>query len=597
VNRWSGIRKYGLYGGLIVLLLIPMAWLSQPATSKSAGGKLATLRAEYKLSQANLGEIDPASATMRLASLGMANIGANLLWERANYYKKTEDWTNFRATLDQIIKLQPNFVAVWRFQAWNLSYNVSAEFDDYKDRYHWVKEGIKYLYRGNEYNADSPRLQWDTGWFISHKIGRSDERQQFRRMFRHDEDLFGDDAKTKDFDNWLEGKRWFELAHDTVRRINSYKGMNPLIFQADPAMAQINYAANLNEDGVYGERAKQAWQQANDDWFAYGRTIIPTTFGFDIALNDKESAQEKAKELRAKLDAMAPGAREQILAEKRAALTPEQLAAFDIPYEQRTPEQQTIAGPLDDKVRVSHLEVGQRAPEDKRLEALNVADELGRAEEYALGVERYRSVVNFDYWRTRCEMERTDDALQAHTLVNSGKQKRERADLVGAKADLKEGLEHWKKALGKYPTLLDDRTTGEELAAVIESYREILEQNEEHLPEDEFFQMVLTRYGKQGAGEAAEAHDEHDGHDHGAAAGGEAAKTDDAAKTDVAPKAEEPVKTEAAPAAEAPKVEETPKAEESPKTETAPAPAAAPQSDSAAPKADEAPKTEEAPKA
>jgi hypothetical protein len=589
VNRWSGIRKYGLYGGLIVLLLVPMAWLSQPATSKSAGGKLATLRADYKLSQANLGEIDPASATMRLASLGMANIGANLLWERANYYKKTEDWTNFRATLDQIIKLQPNFVAVWRFQAWNLSYNVSAEFDDYKDRYHWVKEGIKYLYRGNEYNADSPRLQWDTGWFISHKIGRSDERQQFRRMFRHDEDLFGDEAKTKDFDNWLEGKRWFQLAHDTVRRINSYKGMNPLIFQADPAMAQINYASNLNEDGVYGERAKQAWQQANDDWFAYGRTILPTTFGFDIALNDKETAQEKAKELRAKLDEMAPGAREQIREEKRASLTPAERTALDIPYEQRTPEQQAIAGPLEDKVRVSHLEVGMRAPEDKRLEALNVADELGRSEEYALGVERYRSVVNFDYWRMRCEMERTDDALRAHTLVNSGKQKRDRADLVGAKADLKEGLELWKKVLGKYPPLIDDRTTGEDLASVLESYREILEQNEEHLPDDEFYQMVLTRYGKQPGDDAHEDHD-HGDHEHGAGASPEAPKADEAAKTEAgkteaAPQAEEAPKAEASPTTVEPaKVEETPKTEEAPKVDEAP-------------KTDEAPKAEEAPKA
>lgn len=505
MNRWSRIRKYGLYGGLIVLLLVPMAWLSQPATSRSAGGKLAMLRSDYKLSQANLGEIDPASATMRLASLGMSNIAANLLWERANHYKKTEDWTNFRATLDQIIKLQPNFVAVWRFQAWNLSYNVSAEFDDYKDRYHWVKEGIKYLYRGNEYNADSPRLQWDTGWFISHKIGRSDERQQFRRMFRHDEDLFGEEARSKDFDNWLEGKRWFELAHDTVRRINSYKGMNPLIFQADPAMAQINHAANLNEDGVYGERAKQAWQQAHDDWYAYGRTILPTTFGFDIALNDQEAMEEKAKELRAKLDELAPGAREQLREEKLATLKPEERAALAIRYEERTPDQQLLAGPVEDKVQVTHLEVGQRAPENKRLEALNVADELARAEEYAQGVERYRSVVNFNYWRTRCEMERTDDALQAHELVHAGKEKRAKADLVGAKADFAKGLEYWKKVIEKFPGLLDDRTTGEELAGVIESYREILEQNDERLPEDAFYQKVLTRYGKQAQAAAEEA--------------------------------------------------------------------------------------------
>jgi len=334
-------------------------------------------------------------------------------------------------------------------------------------------------------------------------------------MFRHDEDLFGEEAKTRDFDNWLEGKRWFELAHDTVRRINSYKGMNPLIFQADPAMAQINYAATLNEDGVYGERAKQAWQQAHSDWFNYGNTILPTTFGFDIALNDQEAMEAKAKELRAKLEALAPGAREQLRAEKLARLKPEERAAVEIPYEKRTPEQQQLAGAVEDQALVSHLVVGQRAPDDKRLEALNIADELVRTEEYAHGVERYRSVVNFNYWRTRCEMERTDDAIQAHELVHSGKQKRERADLPGAEADFVEGLKYWKKVMEKYPSLLEDRTTGEELAGVIENYRATLELLDKPFPEDKFFQDVLNRYGKKTApAEEEHAEDEHAEEEH-----------------------------------------------------------------------------------
>jgi len=116
----------------IAALLLPLSALSQPADSRSAGGKLAQLRKEYQLSQANLGEIDPSSETMRLATLGLKPAAVTLLWDRANHYKKVEDWTNLSATLEQMTKLQPNFYSVWDFQAHNRSYNISDEFDDYR---------------------------------------------------------------------------------------------------------------------------------------------------------------------------------------------------------------------------------------------------------------------------------------------------------------------------------------------------------------------------------------------------------------------------------------------------------------------------------
>ena len=95
--------------------------------------------------QVNLGEVDPASETIKLATLGLRGVAVNLLWEKANYYKKAEDWTNLTATLEQLAKLQPNFITFWKFQAWNLTYNVSVEFDDYRDRYYYVRRGIEFL--------------------------------------------------------------------------------------------------------------------------------------------------------------------------------------------------------------------------------------------------------------------------------------------------------------------------------------------------------------------------------------------------------------------------------------------------------------------
>ena len=182
-SRSSFLRKIG-YLVAIAVLLIPLFWLSQPATSAgkggqgSPGGKLARLRQQYHLSQSQLGQVDPTSVTVKLATLGMRGIAANILWGKAQDFQMRKDWTNLGATLNQITKIQPNFINVWINQAWNLSYNCSVEFDDYRQRYRWVIKGFEFLEDGIRYNQRQPRLQWELGWDISHKIGKADESKQ-----------------------------------------------------------------------------------------------------------------------------------------------------------------------------------------------------------------------------------------------------------------------------------------------------------------------------------------------------------------------------------------------------------------------------------
>src|SRR5436305_8662156 len=93
----------------IVVLIVPLHMLSLPATRDSTGGILAKIRNEYELAEANLGEIDASAETIKLATLGLRGVAVNILWEKANYYKKVEDWTGFGTVLEQIAKLQPHF--------------------------------------------------------------------------------------------------------------------------------------------------------------------------------------------------------------------------------------------------------------------------------------------------------------------------------------------------------------------------------------------------------------------------------------------------------------------------------------------------------
>ena len=70
-------------------------------------------------------------------------VAATLLWEKAHEYRVMHEWDRLKASLNNIALLQPHYERVWEHQAWNLAYNVSAEFDDYRQRYEMVREGTE----------------------------------------------------------------------------------------------------------------------------------------------------------------------------------------------------------------------------------------------------------------------------------------------------------------------------------------------------------------------------------------------------------------------------------------------------------------------
>ncbi|MCG8451101.1 MAG: hypothetical protein MI725_16150, partial [Pirellulales bacterium] len=315
---------------LIAVLLFPLSQLGAPTTREDEGGKLAQLRDEYDLGQADLGDIDPTSEAMRMATLGARGIAVSWLWKKAIDYKKKEDWTNFRATLTQLAKLQPYFISFWRFQSWNLSYNVSVELDDVRDRFHYVKRGIEFLKEGTLYNRDSPYLLSELGWFIGNKIGKADERLEYRRMFKkdddfHDEFFNGNPPPREKRDNWLVSRSQYDLAISAVDDKKESLGQkNPTTFYAAPGMSQINYSEAIEKEGIFEEWAEQAWRIAAQLWHNFGNRELKSSRGFLIRLEGLDRLEQESGKLEQELESIAPGLREKIEAERDAALTPEQ---------------------------------------------------------------------------------------------------------------------------------------------------------------------------------------------------------------------------------------------------------------------------------
>ncbi|HTU24570.1 MAG TPA: hypothetical protein VMF30_04185 [Pirellulales bacterium] len=504
MNRRRSLWHKVAYATAIVVLLLPLSYLSQPRTTAlhggesvgSPGGKLAQLRDEYGLSQADLGELDPTSEALKLVTLGMRGPAANILWQKANEYKKTEDWMGFSAALEQIIRLQPNFINVWRFQAWNLSYNISVEFDDYHDRYDWVMKGINFIIGGTNYNKNEPRLLYDVGWFIAQKIGRADEHLQYRRLFREDDDFNGS-RKPSDRDNWLVGREWFLKAQEAVDKLGMpIKGITPLVFHSYPSMALIDYTEAIEDEGTFGEVAKNAWRKSQQSWQEFGDREIPTTYNIPIRLNDYERTEERAHESVAALDELLPGMRDKIRQERIEALSPEDRQIWDTPDGDRTAEQKNRAAQIEATLKPSYLEIAQRADTAKQLEALRLADAATHDEWLAGVIDRYRDIVNFKYWRLHCQVEQTPEALAARKAIYEGSHAFRNSDLNAAKKQYDEGLANWRAVLDAYPELLKETIVVDELVDVIKEYTAILDQHDIEFPEPFVLQDVIDEKNK-----------------------------------------------------------------------------------------------------
>ncbi len=488
-NR-SFIRKL-VYLCAMAILLAPISWLSAPAVYDAAarkekgGGQLAQLRIQYKLSQASLGEIDPTSETIKLATLGMRGVASTMLWQKAHQYKMTEDWTNLSTTLEQITKLQPNFIVVWQYQSWNLSYNVSTQFDDYHDRYYWVIRGLNFLEDGTHYNEDNPNLLWDMGWFLGHKIGASDEKYYFRDLFKHDDEYHAKhhpaDLPPDQRDNWLVGKYWFlkaQNARDTTGK--PVKGRTELIFQMYPALWQSNYADWLERDGKFGEIARKAWATASEDWRLYGERPIPADDNIPIQLGKLDYFKEEAKSKRAELEALSGGIAESMRKELKKQLTDDERLALEIDPDLRNDEQAVLAEKAEKQIRVPAHELAKRIKEAfpaQGFTALSLADEVVHAEIQVDLITTNRPSMNYEYWVTRSELEQTDQALQARELIHKGDQELESGDPKKARGYYDQAFALWRIVLDRYPSIVTDPFTGDQFMQVIERYVRILKED------------------------------------------------------------------------------------------------------------------------
>lgn len=483
----SAFRKI-VYVLILMMIAAPIVWLGRPSSPGDQGGVLAKERTEARLGQADLGAIDPASETIRLATLGLRGVAVTMLWNAANNYKKTEDWTAFQSTLEQLARLQPYFIKVWQYQAWNLSYNVSVELDNVRDRFYYVKQGIQYLLEGVGYNRDHPRLLDDLGWFTGNKVGRADEHEIYRKLYKLDEELNPDDNPALR-DNWLASKRWYEQAIASIdEKGQSLSTMNPTTFFDSPARSQISHAEAIEEEGIFGETAKRAWREGARLWKEYGDREMPSTDDFLIRLTDETKWQLEAARLRNELDALSPGIEAKMKDEAQGQLTADQRRVWESTPANPTADEQKWSQEAFATMDVSVPKIAARIAKDqpdKAAQAQSLASQIEAANRRANLIASNRDVANYEYWRIRCDLEQTPESLKARELAHQAALRFKDADPEAAMALYEQSFVEWGKALDQFPEMPKDSTTGGDLMEFVDAYAKVLEQLDLSLEDEE----------------------------------------------------------------------------------------------------------------
>jgi len=399
--------------------------------------------AKKDLGEATMGEVDTGSFVLKLFLLGgFRGMAANVLWTRAIDFQKVQEWDRLKVTVDMITKLQPHFLAIWTFQSWNLTYNVSVEWDAPEDKYEWIKRGIKFIQDGVKKNQKSPDLIWDTAWYYYHKLGFSDESIILRRLFFDDED---ESFKKSPLDETVVYRDNFQLGHDwfvkavrlvdegverqTIGTVDTMEYVDAptqrkgragdLPFRSMPAHAQTRYAVGLEKESMkgieatFGPRAQEQFRKAHQEWDDFGHHKFETH--------------------------------------------------NEVMVEGRMQHQIVI---LDDNAITSPENYGKLHPNQQYWS------------------NRWADQMNYPYWKDRCAAEMEEDGTRARRLFYEGTKAYKSADFPLAVDKYRQGLDIWSKLLERHKPYRNDDLNRKDTGLVVRRYERACQQSGSEVPKD-----------------------------------------------------------------------------------------------------------------
>ena len=539
MNNRPLIRKI-TYIALIGVLIIPLTLIALPETRdtdgtiKNSGGVLSRLRDKHSLSQARLTEVDPTSETMKLASLGLRGIAVNVLWSQATEQKKNGDYDGLNSTLQALTKIQPSFIRVWEYQAHNLAYNVSMEFDDYESRYHWVKKGLVFLKGGIRYNKQDHRITDNLGFFTGNKFGKSDEKDSFRRIFREDSDFRvemsdrispeGYELREYGHDSWKMAYQWYNYSRNMVDN-GARKQRNDMIFYMFRPSQLRNMGLSLQSEFPTGPVIQDNWRESYEEWRDYGEQELMNTLGVQIKLNGSIAIEDKLARLRKDLDALVPeGTRSKLTQEilPNSRLTEDEQEEYEmlseLPADQFSNDDQQRWRYLSNMLKTELAKLDQRiaaeAAKENLVAATEIVSEIIRSQQELRTISRDSQTVNYAYWDSRTRTESENSTVEAQRALYDAQQqwkqsiyedefdydyrtKKKRVTREGAITLYNQAFEYWKPIFKANPRLIEGQL-GDRLVDHIKEYQKMLDFTNREWPKDFSMQEMIDARARAG---------------------------------------------------------------------------------------------------
>ncbi|HEY6169711.1 MAG TPA: hypothetical protein VI454_16855 [Verrucomicrobiae bacterium] len=153
----------------LLIALAAIMWLAAGFAQRALNAD----RAALGLTRMTPLENAPPLLTFTTVALGgFRGLVANFLWVRAGAMQEQGRYFEVVQLADWITKLQPHAAMVWRYQAWNMAFNISVKFRDPADRWRWVSRGIELLRdEGLRYNPNELQLYQELGLLFQIKLG------------------------------------------------------------------------------------------------------------------------------------------------------------------------------------------------------------------------------------------------------------------------------------------------------------------------------------------------------------------------------------------------------------------------------------------
>ena len=411
-----------------------------------------------------------------------------------------------------------------------MSYNISVEFDDYEYRYHWVKKGIKFLTEGIPYNYRDHRMTDNLGFFTGMKIGRSDERVQFRRMFREDTEFHEgmdewidpDSYFTREYghDNWKMAYDWYDRSINLVERESAPQHSGDMMFFMRRPAQLRNQAGSLQSEYRTNDVIQEIWGTANKEWMEYGQQQIANTRGVVITMEGLTEKDRRLSRLREELDKLTPGVRDeymQIIREK-ADLSDEMMAVLKIPVDQRTDEELILARRANARIfnadRSLDIQIALRADANDQQTARVLLEQILMTLSEMRTTSQYSKTVNYEYWKTRTEVEALDVAAAARAALYDASEMKRRSIFddeyeidpvtkekkilqIGAISKYEKAFADWRKILDEYPRLYDG-ALADDLCESMSDYYQMLKVTGNEWPVDQPLQKLVDYRIDQG---------------------------------------------------------------------------------------------------